>query len=81
MSSFPEELPAPGQVIGPINHHGTDYTFRGITDGHWIIDGPQGIKTEVRRTPDGTMTMVRTDGHTSNDGYGDNWEELAEQYF
>jgi hypothetical protein len=81
MSTFPDELPEPNQTIGPISHHGTAYTFRGIADGHWIIDGPQGIQTEIRKNSDGTLSMIRTDGRTSNEGIGDNWEELAAQYF
>lgn len=81
MSDFPEELPQPGETVGPISLHGTEYTFRGIDEGHWIIDGPVGIQTEIRRTDEGTLTMTRTDGKTSQTGEGDNWEELSAQYF
>jgi hypothetical protein len=81
MDDFPDELPKPGETLGPISEHGTDYLFRGITEDHWIIDGPVGIQTEIRRLDDGTFTMLRTDGKTSNEGTGDSWEELAAQYF
>ncbi len=81
MSGFPEELPQPGETVGPISLHGTDFTFRGIKDGYWIIDGPVGITTEIRRVGDVPLTMVRSDGKTHQDGEGDNWEELAAQFF
>jgi hypothetical protein len=81
MAEFPTELPEPGQTIGPITLHGTDYTFRGIDDSLWIIDGPVGIQSEIRRVDDGTLTMTRTDGRTQQTGEGDNWEELSAQFF
>jgi hypothetical protein len=81
MAEFPTELPEPGTTIGPISLHGTEYTFRGIEDGLWIIDGPTGIQTEIRRVEDGTLTMTRTDGRTQQTGEGDNWEELSAQFF
>lgn len=81
MDEFPEELPAPGVTIGPFSRNGTEYTFVGVTDDSWTISGPPGITTEVRRIEDGTFEMTRTDGKTSNDGYGDSWEEIAAGYF
>lgn len=81
MSGLPEELPAPGESVGPVNVHGTDFTFRGIDDDHWIVDGPVGITTEISRIEDGTLTMVRSDGKTQQTGEGDNWDELAAQFF
>jgi len=81
MVDFPAELPEPGQTIGPVNYHGTAYTFRGVDQTLWLIDGPTGIQTEIRRIDDGTLTMMRTDGRTRQTGEGDNWEELASQYF
>jgi hypothetical protein len=35
----------------------------------------------VRRIEDGTFTIMRTDGTTINEGVGDDWEEIAVQYF
>jgi hypothetical protein len=81
MAGFPEELPAPGTSLGPIGEHGTNYTFHGIDENYWLIDGPSGIRTEIRRLADGTFTMSRTDGTTVNEGVGDSWEEIAVQYF
>ena len=81
MAGFPEKLPEPGATIGPIGEHGTDYTFRGIDENYWVIDGPVGVKSEVRRLEDGTFTISRTDGKTVNEGTGDDWEEIAVQYF
>jgi hypothetical protein len=81
MDDFPETLPSVGETLGPINQHGTDYVFRGIAGDHWIIDGPVGIQTEIRQLDDGTFTMLRTDGKTSNEGTGDSWAEISAQYF
>jgi hypothetical protein len=81
MADFLEELPAPGVTVGPISLHGTEFTFRGIDENLWLIDGPVGIVTEIRRVEDGTLTMMRTDGKTQQTGEGDNWDELASQFF
>ncbi len=81
MEEFPEELPGAGTTIGPIELHGTSYTFHGLEDGVWVIDGLVGIRTEIRTEDDGTLSLLRTDGKTSNAGTGDNWEELSAQYF
>ncbi len=81
MDEFPEDLPGVGTAIGPIHYHGTDYTFRGESEGHWIIDGPVGIQTDIRREDDGSFSLVRTDGKTSQSGTGDDWSELAAMYF
>jgi hypothetical protein len=43
MDGFPQELPKPGESIGPIGEHGTSYTFHGIDDAFWVIDGPVGV--------------------------------------
>jgi len=81
MADFPTELPEPGQTIGPISLHGTEYTFYGVSDSQWHIEGPVGIRTEIRRVDDGTLLMTRTDGLTEQTGEGDNWEELSAQFF
>ncbi len=81
MDDFPEELPQPGETMGPILQHGTEYLFHGVTEHYWVIDGPAGVKTDIRRLDDGTFTMLRTDGKTSYEGFGDSWEELSAQYF
>ena len=81
MDEFPEELPETGTTLGPIYYHGTDYTFQGVSDGHWLIEGPVGIRTEISREDDGSLSLVRTDGKTSQSGAGDDWSELAAMYF
>ena len=81
MEDFPTELPEPGVTIGPFARHGTDYTFHGVSDTEWTITGPAGITTQVRKAEDGTFEMTRTDGKTSNEGFGDSWEEIAAGYF
>lgn len=81
MDDFPEELPAPGTSLGPIQYHGTEYTFHGVAEGQWTIDGPVGIRTDIRAEDDGTLSMVRTDGKTTQSGSGDDWSELAAMFF
>ncbi len=81
MDEFPEELPAPGTTIGPIELHGTSYRFTGVDANLWLIDGPVGIQTEIRLLDDGSYTMLRTDGKTTNTGTGDSWDEIVAQYF
>ena len=80
-SGFPAELPSAGETVGPISLHGTEYTFRGLEPGLWVIDGPVGITTEIRQGEDGFLTMTRTDGKTEQTGEGENWDELVAQFF
>ena len=81
MDEFPEELPQAGATVGPIYYHGTNYTFQGVADGHWLITGPVGIQTEIRREDDSSLSLIRTDGKTSQSGSADDWTELAAMYF
>ncbi|HEX3678952.1 MAG TPA: hypothetical protein VHU90_04455 [Galbitalea sp.] len=81
MAGFPNELPNPGDSIGPIGEHGTSYMFHGIDENFWVIDGPVGVRSEIHRLDDGTFAILRTDGKTVNEGTGDTWEEIAVQYF
>ncbi len=81
MDEFPTELPATGTTFGPINYHGTEYLFRGIADGVWLIDGPSGIQSEIRQNEDGGFSFMRTDGKTQHDGEGDSWSEIVAEFF
>lgn len=79
---YPKEPPVEGSAPQTFKGTNITYIWRTIADGHWIVDGPPGVQTEIRRSTvfDGAYDLLQTNGGAPRVGVLTDWGDLREYF-
>ncbi|WP_372467975.1 hypothetical protein ACCO44_01470 [Microbacterium maritypicum] len=77
---FPDTPPPAGSPISTFEgSNGETYSLKTIDAKEWIINGPPGIGTQIRRLtePESGFSFLRTDGKNPQAEHVNAWADIA----